>query len=77
MSGGETLTQARSVPVRPEIGEPVAPESLHVIDRPGLYGVSEPKPGMEYAVVGNSLVRIDAATSTVRSIIRGGVRPLD
>lgn len=77
ISGTQDATEAQPAPVRPRIGEPVAPESLHLVRRPGLYGVSDPAPGMRYAVVGSSLVRIEEATNVVRSIVRGSVRPID
>lgn len=69
--------EAAPPPFRPEIGTEVPPERLHLVKRPGLYGISDPAPGMQYAVVGSSLVRIEAGTAIVRSIIRGGVRPVD
>ena len=57
--------------------DPAPADRLHVISRPGLYGVAHPAAGMQYAVVGDSLVRIDADTKVVRAIIRGGVHPID
>lgn len=77
MLGSEPVPRPQPAPIRLQIGEPVAADSIHLIERPGLYGVADPAPGMRYAVVGSSLVRIDAATNVVRSIVRGSVRPLD
>lgn len=74
---GEPARAPQPAPVRPEVGAPAAPGTLHLVRRPGLYGVSHPAPGTQYAIVGTSLVRIDTATHVVRSVIRGGVRPVD
>lgn len=71
----EAAPQPRTV--LPQIGVPADEASVHLIDRPGLYGVSDPAPGMRYAVIGSSLVRIEPDTNIVRAVIRGGVRPLD
>lgn len=77
MSGSEPAAEAEPTVIRPQIGEAVSPDVIHLIERPGLYGVSDPAPGTQYAVIGSSLVRLDAATYVVRSIIRGGVQPVD
>ena len=77
MSGGGVAPPVQPEAARPEIGAPAPADRLHVISRPGLYGVAHPAAGMQYAVVGDSLVRIDADTKVVRAIIRGGVHPID
>lgn len=77
MFGGGTEPVALAVPAKPEIGAPVPADIMHVVTRPGLYGISDPAPGMQYAVVGDSLVRVEVETGTVRSIIRSNVRPVD
>lgn len=54
-----------------------APPDAHIIERPGLYGLGTEPANSRYAIVGASLVRIDAATRVVRAVIRPQVRPLD
>lgn len=54
-----------------------APGQIHLIERPGLYGLGPEPQGSRYAVVGSSLVRLDSTSTVVRAVIRGGVRPLD
>lgn len=60
-----------SVPSRAvQIGEVVSPERLHIISRPGRYGLGPEIPGSDYAIVGNLLIRVNAETRQVQSIIR-------
>ena len=75
MLGSESEPPMRPAPVRPQVGVAVPSESIHLIERPGLYGVSDPAPGMRYAVVGSSLVRGEAAANRGISDLRGSVRP--
>lgn len=77
MFGDVTVPAVQVDPIRPEIGSIARAGDLHVIRRPGLYGVSVPAAGMQYAVIGDSLVRIDAESHVIRAIIRNGVRPID
>lgn len=53
-----------------EIGQTVPAEKLHIVTEPGRYGLGPELPGSHYAVVDNLLVRIDAKTGAVQSIIR-------
>lgn len=53
-----------------EIGQTVPAEKLHIVTEPGRYGLGPELPGSHYAVVDNFLVRIDAETGAVQSIIR-------
>lgn len=53
-----------------EIGEAVPAENLHIVTEPRRYGLGPELPGSHYAIIGNTLVRIDAETSVVQSIIR-------
>lgn len=43
---------------------------IHIVTKPGLYGLGPLVPGSRYAVIGNQLVRIDPQTNKVLSIIR-------
>lgn len=43
---------------------------VHVVTRPGLYGLSEPPAGQRFAIVDGRLVRVDSQTSKILSIIR-------
>ncbi|MDO5643170.1 MAG: hypothetical protein Q4G26_12405, partial [Paracoccus sp. (in: a-proteobacteria)] len=53
-----------------EIGQIVPPEQLHIVREPGRYGLGPDLPGSHYAVAGDQLIRIDATTRKVQSIIR-------
>jgi len=52
------------------VGQHIDAEQLHRISRPGLYGISRPPAGSEYGVIDGRLVRYDAETLQVQSIIR-------
>lgn len=45
-------------------------DDVHVVTRPGLYGLSEPPTGQRFAIVDGRLVRVDSQTSKILSIIR-------
>ena len=53
-----------------EIGQVVPKGQLHIVTEPGRYGLGPELPGSHYAVVGDLLIRIDAKTGVVQSIIR-------
>lgn len=44
--------------------------SVHLVSRPGLYGLGEPPKGQRYAVVNGRLMRVDRETGRILSIIR-------
>ncbi|MFV0291971.1 MAG: hypothetical protein ACK5II_01585 [Paracoccus sp. (in: a-proteobacteria)] len=52
------------------IGETVAASDLHIVSHPGRYGLGPELPGSRYAVIRNYLVRIDAKSHKVQSVIR-------
>ena len=60
-----------------EIGETVPADKLHIVTEPGHYGLGPELPGSHYAIVGNMLVRIDAESGAVQSVIRKVDRILD
>ncbi len=71
MSGtmGE-VTQQAQVTQTLKVGDSVPAELIHEVVRPGLYGIGDPAPGMIYAVVGSSLVRMNPETRVILAIIR-------
>ena len=73
---GETAAQAASSS-QIVIGETLPPDSLHLIERPGLYGLGPEPPGSRYAVANGHLIRIDAKTLQVLSVLRIQDRVLD
>jgi hypothetical protein len=64
------LGPAQAETARPRVGDVVPRKQIKVIQSPGRYGLgSEPK-GSKYAIVGGTLVRIDAKTGKILSILR-------
>lgn len=74
-AGGAQPASAASAGV--QIGEVVPAEKLHIISYPGRYGLGPEVPGSLYAVVGDQLIRIDAQSHKVQSIIRQVTEILD
>lgn len=73
---------ARPVPPGParaelRVGDRVEAHRLHMIGRPGLYGLGPEPEGSAYAVVDSKLVRVDTEKMVIRAIIRPGVQPVD
>nr|WP_111297754.1 hypothetical protein [Paracoccus saliphilus] len=60
-----------------QVGDIAVAEHLHLISRPGLYGLAMPPRGELYAVMDGQIVRIHADTAQVRSILRMAPRILD
>lgn len=52
------------------VGNVVDWDTVHVVTRPGLYGLSDPPSGQRYAIVDGRLVRVDGQTSKILSVIR-------
>ncbi|AUH33981.1 hypothetical protein [Paracoccus tegillarcae] len=52
------------------VGDTLEFGAIHVISQPGLYGLGSPPPGNRYAIVNSRLVRIDARTGRLLSVIR-------
>lgn len=59
------------------VGDKLNPERIHMIDRPGLYGLGEGLPGSSYAISDNHLIRVDATNFRVQSILRSRQQILD
>lgn len=53
-----------------KVGDVLPAAQVHIITQPGRYGLGPAVPGSNYAVIGNLLVRVDAKTGAVQSIIR-------
>lgn len=58
------------------VGDRLDPARLHVITRPGLYGLSG-NTGDSFGVVDGMLVRYDPGSLRLKSIIRTRVTPVD
>ena len=52
------------------VGRVVDWQEVHVISRPGLYGLTDAPRGQRYAIVDGRLIRIDESTRKILSIIR-------
>lgn len=52
------------------VGRIVEWNDVHLIRKPGLYGLAQAPDGQRYAIVDGRLVRIDAGTAKVLSVIR-------
>ncbi|MBK4215268.1 hypothetical protein JJJ17_04940 [Paracoccus caeni] len=52
-------------------------DSIHLIDRPGKYGLGPELPGSHYAIVSNTLVRVDASSFKILSVLRSHAEVLD
>lgn len=73
---GETAAQsATSAPVA--AGDVLSPDVIHIIERPGLYGLGPELHGSRYAVANGYLIRIDPNTLKVLSVLRVQNRVLD
>jgi hypothetical protein len=76
-SGLSHIGPAQAENARPRVGDVMPRKQIKVIQSPGRYGLgSEPK-GSKYAIVGGTLVRIDAQTGKILSILRTQAEPLD
>ncbi|MDF3605595.1 hypothetical protein PE067_05205 [Paracoccus sp. DMF-8] len=60
-----------------KIGARVDPQELHVVTRPGLYGMGHPPRGNSYGVVNGRLIRFDPDTMQLLSVIRDVDQILD
>lgn len=59
------------------VGDIAPPGQLHRITAPGLYGLSDPPTGDAYGVLDGELVRLDAATGQILSVLFPVPRILD
>ncbi|TGN47727.1 hypothetical protein E4L95_19120 [Paracoccus liaowanqingii] len=56
--------------VHPVVGETPLPDQIRLIDNPGRVGLGPGHPGSRFAIVAGHLVRIDAVTGRIQSILR-------
>ncbi|WP_409674377.1 hypothetical protein [Paracoccus sp. (in: a-proteobacteria)] len=59
------------------IGDIVSRDQIHLVTRPGAYGLSNPPAGNGYAIVSGHLVRIDVTSGKILSALRRVERILD
>lgn len=52
------------------VGRVLDRNRIHLVRKPGLYGLAEAPDGQRYAIVDGRLVRIDAGSAKVLSVIR-------
>lgn len=52
------------------VGRAVDWDRVHVVRKPGLYGLADAPDGQRYAIIDGRLVRIDSRTAKVLSVIR-------
>lgn len=73
-----TLSAPRAVQVDGlAVGDRLDPARLHVITRPGLYGLGGRGAGDRFGIIDGMLVRFDPASLRLKSIIRTGVAQAD
>lgn len=62
--------RAQGPEIPPIVGETPRPDQIRPIDDPGTVGLGPGYPGSLYAIVAGHLVRIDAASGRIQSILR-------
>ncbi|QBX35227.1 hypothetical protein E4191_11365 [Paracoccus liaowanqingii] len=62
--------KAQEPAVYPVVGETPSPDQIRLIDNPGRVGLGPGHPGSRFAIVAGHLVRIDAVTGRIQSILR-------
>lgn len=53
-----------------KVGDIIDLRRVHVVTRPGLYGVRDAPSGQRYAIVNGHLMRVDSETGRILSILR-------
>lgn len=53
-----------------QVGETYKASKVHIVTEPGRYGLGNPPEDSKYAVIDNYLVRVDAKSTKVLSVIR-------
>lgn len=61
----------------PPIGMPVDESELHLITRPGRYGLGQASGGSRYAVLNGRLVRVSVSDGQLLAVLRHADRILD
>ncbi|RNF33401.1 hypothetical protein [Paracoccus methylarcula] len=60
-----------------DVGDRLPADQVHVITKPGLYGLGPEPANSKYAVAHGKLIRIDPETGKVLSILRSQTEILD
>ncbi|MGR3199971.1 MAG: hypothetical protein ACU0HS_01305 [Paracoccus sp. (in: a-proteobacteria)] len=72
--GEQCLTRQDATVV---VGDIASEHQVHMITRPGRYGLSSPPAGDAYAVVAGHIVRLDPTSKRIESVLRPVPRILD
>lgn len=60
-----------------DVGDTLPSDQIHIVTKPGLYGLGPEPPDSKYAVAHGKLIRIDPKTGQVLSILRSQAEILD
>lgn len=83
-AGGVVYAQQEETTDVPEVesgefgvGDALPAEDIHVISKPGLYGLGPEPANSKYAIAHDKLIRIDPESGKVLSILRSQAQILD
>ncbi|MDP5305538.1 hypothetical protein [Paracoccus spongiarum] len=68
---------ASAQPNGPVVGDTAPRQGLHLIRNPGRYGLGPPPRGSRYALLGGMIIRVDARSLKIQSILRPQAEVLD
>lgn len=71
---GAADPEPAEAPLTFAVGELLQPQDVHLIERNGFYGLGADLPGTRYAIAGGHLIRVDAESLRVQSILREETR---
>lgn len=71
---GAADSEPAETPLTFAVGELLQPQDVHLIERNGFYGLGADLPGTRYAIAGGHLIRVDAESLRVQSILREETR---
>lgn len=60
-----------------QVGDTLPASRVHIVTSTGVYGLGPVPPGYVYAIADGRLIRMEAGSGKVLSILREQVRPLD
>lgn len=72
-----TAAAADAETVNFDVGDTLPPDQVHIVTKPGLYGLGPEPANSKYAVAHGKLIRIDPETGQVLSILRSQTEILD
>lgn len=70
VSNSQQVPEASNEVPTISVGDTLAPDAIHIITVPGRYGLGPEVPGSHYAVAAGRLIRVDAQSFKVLSILR-------